>query len=106
MMETDNQEAVTREIINGNSTELQVGLTDSELAIIVQIGDADAAYTAEEARQLANTIQNQAEQRWKEDHNSLTEYIRDLAQIVDNEATVEEVFDKWEGEEILTTLSK
>lgn len=91
MYETDIQSNVSEQIIDGDIKTLKLAITDNERAVIVNIGDADAAYTADEARKLAQSIQCISDQRWKTDNEGIIEYLRDLADVVDNKKTVEEV---------------
>jgi hypothetical protein len=94
MYETDIQSNVSEQIIDGEVDSLKLAITDNERAVIVNIGDADAAYTAEEARDLAQALKCVSDQRWEGDNNMIIEYLRDLADVVDNKKTVEEIEQK------------
>lgn len=91
MYETDIQSNVSEQIIDGDIKTLKLAITDNERAVIVNIGHADAAYTADEARELAQSIQCISDQRWNTDNGGIIEYLRDLADVVDNKKTVKEV---------------
>lgn len=102
--ESDAQDAVSTPIIDGDVDELSVAITDDELAVIVDIGDKDAAYTADEARELAKSLKCVSDQRWEGDNDVVVEYIRDLADVVDNDATVKEVREKWNDQRLDLTI--
>jgi hypothetical protein len=94
MYETDIQSNVSRQIIDGEVGSLKLAITDNERAVIVNIGDADAAYTADEARDLAQALKCISDQRWESDNDMIIDYLRDLADVVDNKKTVEEIEQK------------
>ncbi|MEZ3170165.1 hypothetical protein ABNG03_05965 [Halorubrum sp. RMP-47] len=100
MYESDLQDVVSSEIIDGEVSSLNLKITDNELAVIVDIGDQDAAYTADEARQLATSLKSISDQRWDVNNDDIVEYLRDLADVVDNEKSVNEVEVKWEGRKV------
>lgn len=74
--------------------------TDNEPAVIVDIAGIDAAYTANKARELANSLKSISDQRWDVDNDMIVEYLHELADVVDNEKSVDEVEEKWEGREV------
>jgi hypothetical protein len=94
MYETDIQSNVSEQIIDGEVGSLKLAITDNERAVIVNIGDADAAYTADEARDLAQALKCVSDQRWEDDNDKIIEYLRDLADVVDNKKTVKEIEQK------------
>jgi hypothetical protein len=104
MYESDIQEEVSSAIIQGEVSKLNVGITDNERAIIVNIGTKDAAYTADEARDLANSLKSVSDQRWDEDNNAIVEYIRDLADILDGDKAAGLIEEKWEDKTIDGTI--
>lgn len=79
---------------------LKLSSTDNEPAVIVDIAGIDAAYTANEARELANSLKSISDQRWDVDNDIIVEYLHELADVVDNEKSVDEVEEKWEGGEV------
>ncbi|MDB2287028.1 hypothetical protein R3751_16230 [Halorubrum distributum] len=100
MYESDLQSSVSSNIIDGDVSSLNLSITDSELAVIVDIGEIDAAYTADEARELARDLKSISDQRWDVNNDDIVEYLRDLADVVDNEKSVSEVEEKWEDREV------
>jgi len=104
MYESDLQEQVSGAIIDGSVEKISVGVNDSELIVIVDIGGEDAAYTADEARELAQSLKCVSDQRWKSDNDGIVEYIRDLADVVDGFMTADEVVEKWEDRKLDPTL--
>jgi hypothetical protein len=104
MYESDLQDAVSSKIIDGEVPSLNLSITDNELAVIVDIGEMDAAYTADEARELSDHLKSISDQRWDVDNDEIVEYLRDLADVVDNEKSAEEVEEKWEGREVDTSI--
>lgn len=104
MYESDAQEAVSDPIVNGEVDELKLAITDNELAVIVSIENKNAAYTAQEARRLAKGLKYASDEKWNEDNDTIVEYIRDLADVVDSEATVEEVREKWNDRKLDLTI--
>lgn len=81
-------------------------ITDNELSVIIDIGDKDAAYTAEEAREFAQSLQSTSDQRWNSNNDDIVEYICDLADVVDGLKTCEEVKEKWENRDTDNTVSQ
>lgn len=104
MYESDIQSAVSKAIIDGEVDRVNLGISDSENIVIVEVGDRDAAYTADEARELAQSLKCVSDQRWEGDNDDVVEYIRDLADVADTDKAVEEVEEKWEKKELDPTL--
>jgi hypothetical protein len=104
MYESDIQSAVSEAIIDGEVDRVDLGISDSENIVIVGIGGRDAAYTADEARELAQSLKCVSDQRWEGDNDDVVEYIRDLADVVDTDKAAEEVKEKWAGKELDPTL--
>lgn len=101
MRESDFQERVTNVIINQQTNKLTAGVTDNELAVVIEVGEYDAAYTAEEARSLAYSIEMSSAQRdWDVDTDPIVGYIRSLADVVDGIKTAEDVEDLWNDEKL------
>jgi len=100
MYETEFQEVISNAIIDQEADELTVGITDNERAVIVQVGERDAAYTADEARELAQALKTTSDQRWDESADAAVEYIRDLADVVDGDKVAEEVAEAWQEKEL------
>ena len=100
MYESDLQDEVSSSIIDGEVSSLNLSITDNEFAVIVDIGESDAAYTADEARELARSLKSISDQRWDVKNDDIVEYLRDLADVVDNEKSVNEVEEEWEGREV------
>lgn len=96
MDKSDSQEKIEDEIINQDIGELTVSISDSELMIILKTNEYDAAYTADEARELAKGLLSTYHQRGLGKNIVPTAYyIYDLADVVDNRASVEDVEQKW-----------
>jgi hypothetical protein len=104
MYESEIQKEVSIPIIDGEVDGLKLAITDNENAVIVDIGERDAAYTADEARELAQSLKCVSDQRWEGDNDDLVEYIHDLADIVDSDKELQEVVDKWEDREVDNSL--
>jgi hypothetical protein len=104
MYESDIQSAVSEAIIDGEVGAVNIAISDSENIIIVDIGEQNAAYTAEEARELAQSLKCVSDQRWEGDNDGVVEYIRDLADVVDTDKAAEEVEEKWAERELDPTL--
>jgi hypothetical protein len=106
MYESDLQKAVSRAIIEKKVSEIVAGISDNERVVMIQTDDEDleAAYTADEAREMANALRCVSGQRWETDHSDMVEYIRDLADVVDNDLTTDEFREKWDGRDIRTEL--
>jgi len=100
MYENEFQTDVSTEIINQKADSLTVGVTENENAVIVKVNEKDAAFTAEEARELAKAIQCTSDQRWDESADAAVEYIHDLADLVDGEGSAEEIEQRWEQKEL------
>jgi chromosome condensin MukBEF complex kleisin-like MukF subunit len=103
MKESDFQIKMRKTIAENEAAGLEVRLTDNRRAVVVEIGEINAAYTADEARSLAQAIEQAADQRsWERNVTAMVEYIRDLADVVDSpdklqEKMAEEVVEKWEN---------
>lgn len=100
MYENEFQTDVSTEIINQKADSMTIGVTENENAVIVKVNGKDAAFTAEEARELAEAIQCTSDQRWAEDADAAVEYIRDLADLVDGDGSAEEIEQRWEQKEL------
>lgn len=100
MYESDAQTDVSDPIVNGEVDRLNLAITDNELAVVVSIEDRNAAYTAQEARRLADGLEYASNEKWNGNNDNVIEYIRDLADVVDNEASVEQIEEKWDGQDI------
>ena len=85
MYETDSQERVTTAILEKQTGEITTKLTENQLSVIIELelGQKNAAYTADEARELSAAINNHAFQRWTDTPEELIEHIRTLANVVD-----------------------
>jgi len=106
MYESDIQSKVSSAIINGEVESVTLGVTDNERCVVVDTGDDDAYYTAEEARELAQSLKCVSDQRWDGDNDNVVEYIRDLADVVDAPGSekAKEVAEKWQDRGLDTTL--
>lgn len=104
MYESELQKAVSIPIIDGDVAQVTLSITDNERAVIVDIGEIDAAYTADEARELAKSLKCVSDQRWDGNNDDVVEYIRDLADVVDSDKGVARVSEKWENRDLDTTL--
>jgi hypothetical protein len=91
MYESGFQTEVSAAIIQHEEEEVKVSISDSENIIFVEIGRKDAAYTADEARELAQNIEHNARQRWDEIPSDLIEYINELADVLDGKKDSTEV---------------
>jgi len=102
MYETEFQTYISDTIIEQETSGVSASITDNENAVIVELDNGeDAAFTAEETRELASSIKCVSVQRWEEDAIHLVNYLNDLADVVDNEKTVEEVRKKWQEKGVL-----
>lgn len=80
MKENEYQERIAQLIAHNKANSLKATLTESHEAVVVQIGEHDAAYTADEALQLADFL----EESYDRDVSDAAEYIRKLSHIVDS----------------------
>lgn len=96
---TEFQSIVSDEIMENQGQTVTAKLTDNHKAIIIEIGDSvhDAAYTAQEARDLAHDVQQRSEIKWDKDTGELIMYLWDLADVVDGRLDPDEVREKWSG---------
>lgn len=106
MYESDLQEAVSEAIIDREVESITLGVSDNERCVVVDTGDLEAYYTADEARHLADAIDQYSTQSWEEQPDDIVEYIRDLAVVVDSPGSeeAEMVAEKWEDRDMDTTL--
>jgi hypothetical protein len=105
MYESESQKRVSHPIIAGEADRIHLGVTDNFRAVTVQIDNGEeAAYTAEEARELADSLKTVSDERWEGDNDDTVEYLRDLAAVVDREKDPADVAEKWEGVELDTEL--
>lgn len=95
--ESDAQNKLADLLIQEEPETLTASLTDNEMAVVVEVGQYDAAYTADEARELARDMKCCYDQRgWGNEIPSAVSYLRDLADIVDGKKTAEDVKQSWE----------
>lgn len=106
MYESDLQSAVSEAIIDGEVASISLGVTDNERCVVVDIGEEIAYYTADEARELAKSLKCVSDQRWGGDNDDVVEYIRDLADVVDDPGSeaAQRVAEKWNDRELNTEL--
>jgi len=96
MEQSEFQRRVTDAIMERETSEVTIRLSDSENLVIVELEESDAAFTATEARQFVAAIEQTAMRNgWEETVEDLFEYTRDLASVVENKTTAEAVAEKW-----------
>lgn len=78
MKENEYQERIAKLITTQEAKSLKATLTENHDAVIVQIGEYDAAYTADEALALADFLEENQEKA------DAAEYIRKMTRIVDD----------------------
>lgn len=94
---TEFQRAVQEALRDQRTGEVTVGVTDNERAVIMEIGEIDAAFTANEARNVADEIRSRAiGTNWEYVPRDFRDYVHEIADVVDGEKTVEEVEMAWE----------
>lgn len=96
MDESEFQERVSDAVINRKTDKITLGITDNGFAVIIRVDEGNAAYTADEARELAQAIEDVADERWGQNADDIVEYIRDLADIADRHTSAEDVEEKWD----------
>jgi len=80
MREDEYQKRVAELISENKVNSLQATLTENHEAVVVKVGEYDAAYTADEALSLADFL----EESYDRDVSDAAEYIRKMAHIVDD----------------------
>lgn len=90
------QQHVTETIVDRDTDSVNIGITENKRAIVIAVDDEDAAYTADEARDLADEI-DRAAADWPKDPSDVTDYIRDMADVVDGLREAGEVQGEWEN---------
>lgn len=102
MEESEIQKQVSDAIIKREDDSASVSLTDNERCVVIDLGDVDSLYTAEEARHLAAVIDQNAirtdNEKWDEHPTELVMYLYDLADVVDGIIDAETVEKKWSGD--------
>jgi hypothetical protein len=85
MYESDPQKRIASLLIDENPPVPTATLSSNKTAVVVEVEDLDAAYTANEARDLALSMEQHYEQRNRgsSDHEKAIEKIRTAADIVD-----------------------
>jgi hypothetical protein len=105
MDQSDLQSEVIQSVVNRETEEIEVGISDSENIVLVNVDGGDAAFTADEARDFAKGLKSLNDQKWEDvDVSDMVEYIRDLADVVDNDRSIEQFKEKWRGRDITTSL--
>jgi hypothetical protein len=94
MKETERQQYVTKSILNQETGQIKATTTESGFTVIITAGGEEAAYEADQARELADAIEE--EDGFEEDPTPLANYIRELADVVENSITKQELQDEWE----------
>jgi VIT1/CCC1 family predicted Fe2+/Mn2+ transporter len=95
MYESESQRIVSGSIVQQQVEDMSAAVSDNEMTVLVRAGGVEAAYTAEEVRELANTIKQTADQRWSHSADDMVEYLRELADVVDGKKSASEVRDEW-----------
>lgn len=95
MYESESQRVVSGSIVQQQVDTMSASVSDNELTVLVRAGGVEAAYTAEETRELAESIKLTAEQRWSHSADEMVEYLKRLADVVDGNVSAEEVREKW-----------
>ena len=98
--ETEFQRAVQEALRDQQTDKMTVEVTDNERAVIMKIGDIDAAFTAAEARNVADEIHSRAiGTNWEQVPTDFRDYVHDVSDVVDGEKSFEEVEAAWEANE-------
>lgn len=97
MRESQIQSAVTDKILERESDNVTVGVKDNELIILIFVDEMNAAYTADEARLLADAIERSSQNQEKTKSKALVGYLRDCAEVVDNNKDCKVVREEWEA---------
>lgn len=93
---------VTNHLLNEQHGKFVVDLTEKHLAVLITAGDHEAAYTADEARQLADAIEQETDDHLHSDRfEVLAEYIRDVADVVDRKRTYDAIEAKWDKRDLM-----
>jgi len=100
MYESNSQKEVSSAIIQQEADSMTVGITDNHNAVLVKVNGEEAAYTANEARELAHSIRTTSDQRWPERAVDAIQYLEDIADVVDGEQSEEAITEKWHTEEL------
>ena len=95
MYESEFQKKVSEILIEKEYERLTIDLSANELSIVVKLTDSDAAYTADEARHLANSIHQYATRTWEDVPYSVIVYLHDLADVVEDKKPSQELEDTW-----------
>lgn len=91
------QKEVAEQTFNNPTEQIHVTITDNEHGVIITADEVDAVYTADEARQFAETLVEHSHEEWGTDENDvIAEYIKDMANIVDGLKDKSHVMEKWE----------
>jgi len=94
--ETEFQRAVQDALRDQQTGEVTVGVTDNERAVVMKINEIDAAFTADEARNVADEIRNRAiGTNWPSIPTDFRDYVHDVADVVDGKKSVEEIESDW-----------
>lgn len=97
MDKSESQKIVHNKVIDQNPADITVSVSDTRLTVIIKAGGHEAAYTAEEARELARALLSAHYQRgWGNNIVPTADYICDLANVVDDKIQVEDVEQKWD----------
>lgn len=105
MRESDLQERVTDAILEREDDNLILGITDNGRCVVADLGDMEALYTAEEARELAGSIwqYGMGHGEWDNDEPyGLIVYLHELADVVNGNKTAEELSEQWDGQSEVT----
>jgi hypothetical protein len=95
MKETERQQYVTESILRQETDNIKATVTKQGFSVIITAGDEEAAYEADQARELAEAMSE--EDGFERDTTPLENYIYDLADVVENKMTKKELQEKWGG---------
>lgn len=90
---------MTESILNNSVERLEIGVTDGYRGITIEAGDFEAVYEADHARQLADAMEEQADD-YEVDPSKFVTYLRELAELVDDEKSAEEVVSEWKDRDL------
>lgn len=97
MEKSQSQKELTEVVFEGDTNQIDAGVSDSGNNVILEAGGTDARFTAVEARIFANELYNVSHIEWDTTENDVIwRYILDLADVVEGKITTSEFKNKWQ----------
>lgn len=91
---TEFQEKVSDILIRQEYSKIDISVTDNRRAVIIELPGSDAAYTANETRRLANSIDQFSHTKDQTPQNLIV-YLHQMAALVEGNIQIDNIKSEW-----------